>query len=71
MIITEGNQRCCNMQNSNSQHLNTQTHTNTHAVHPSTRDCRCFDFVLRVASRMCRFEDGKPLTAPSRLTHIL
>jgi hypothetical protein len=32
-------------------------------------DCRCFDFVL--ASRMCRFEEGKPLAAPSRLTHVL
>jgi hypothetical protein len=33
------------------------------------KSCRCLDFVL--APRMYRFEDGKPLTAPSRLTHIL
>ncbi len=54
-----GSQRCCNTQNNNSQHLHTRIIRRIAGAR--------LGFVL--ASRMYRFEDGKPLTALSRLTH--
>ncbi len=64
-----GTRRCCGLRDSNSQRLH-------NADHPPDSDRFKLqvlrlrsDFVL--ASRMCRFEDGKPLAAPSRLTHML